>query len=210
MMRKCSKLPLLILFGVVTAFLFVLRPSKASHGPDLRAETALLAFIAAFLVICEVIDRGPAFTGLRHFLYIVPVFAVLAGIGFDWLLRELQARSRALAAGAVIVLAALIVWNVTTLVRLHPYEYVFFNPLVGGIEGVARLYDMDYWVNVMNEAVEDLDAYIAELDENAALPAAVIPSRYAANVCRSKRSTALVCDGPPTGRLQTSSSRQRT
>ncbi len=63
MMRKCSKLPLLILFGVVTAFLFVLRPSKASHGPDLRAETALLAFIAAFLVICEVIDRGPAFTG---------------------------------------------------------------------------------------------------------------------------------------------------
>ena len=46
------------------------------------------------------------------------------------------------------------------LVRLHPYEYMFYNPLVGGLEGAARRYEMDYWVNMMPEAVRALQDYL--------------------------------------------------
>ena len=138
----------------------------AERTSQRRLESALLVFIAVFPVVCEVIDHGPAFTGLRHFLFVVPVFAVLAGIGFDWLLSEIETRRRALAGGAFAVLAALIVWDATILVRLHPYQYLYYNPLVGGIEGASRLYVMDYWVNIMPEAVDDLEAYIATLDKS--------------------------------------------
>ena len=47
-----------------------------------------------------------------------------------------------------------------SLVRLHPYEYMFYNQLVGGLEGAARRYEMDYWVNMMPEAVHALQDYL--------------------------------------------------
>jgi hypothetical protein len=46
------------------------------------------------------------------------------------------------------------------MVRLHPYENLFFNPLVGGLHGAAKHYDTDYWVNVMHEMVEQLERHI--------------------------------------------------
>ena len=158
------KLPLLILVGSAVGALFALWPRRSAERlSQRRLESVLLVFIAVFPVACEVIDRGPAFTGIRHFLFVVPVFAVLAGVGFDRLLSAMEIYGRAPARGALAVIAALIVWNATILVRLHPYQYVYFNPLVGGIKGAARLYDMDYWVNVMPEAVADLEAYVAAL-----------------------------------------------
>jgi hypothetical protein len=57
-----------------------------------------------------------------------------------------------------------IVWNAGVLVRLHPYEYLFFSPLVGGLEGASRRYDTDYWVNIMPEAVEQLAQYVNKTD----------------------------------------------
>ncbi len=159
------KLPLLMLAGAATALLLVFWPGRTARGAsDRRIETALLVFIAVFPVICEVIDRGPAFTGLRHFLFVVPAFAVLAGIGFDWLVNEFAARTRALAAGALTAIAGVLIWNAVILVQLHPYQYLYYNPLVGGLEGAARLYVTDYWVNIMPEAVDDLETYIATLD----------------------------------------------
>ncbi len=159
------KLPLVILVGVAIALMFILRPGRdAARLADRRAETALLAFIAAFPVICEVIDRGPAFTGLRHFLFVVPILAVLSGIGFDWLLSWLERRARLAAVATLTFVAGGIVWSAVTLVRLHPQEYLFYNPLVGGLEGASQRYDTDYWVNIMPEAVDDLEAYVADLD----------------------------------------------
>jgi hypothetical protein len=155
------KLPLLMLAGAATALAFTLWPGGAARGAgDKRMQTALLVFIAVFPVICEVVDHGPADTGLRHFLFVVPVFAVLAGIGFDALLDEFAARARVLAAGGLAAISALLIWNAAILVELHPYEYLYYNPLVGGLEGASRLYVTDYWVNSMNEAVDALKTYI--------------------------------------------------
>ena len=159
------KLPLLILIGVVTAMATVLRPACApAAAPGRRSATALLAFIATFPVICIVVERGPAFTGLRHFLFVVPVFAVLAGIGFDALLAQCETRRRWLANAAAVAMVAALLWNAGMMVRLHPYQYLFFNRLVGGLEGASQRYDTDYWVSIMPEAVDELEAYIDKLD----------------------------------------------
>ena len=111
------------------------------------------------------IDRGPAFTGMRHFLFVVPVFAVLAGLGFDWLLTLLAAQGRVWATAAHVAIGALLFWNAAILYQLHPYQYLYYNPLVGGLEGASGLYVTDYWVNIMPEAVDDLEAYVATLDK---------------------------------------------
>ena len=157
------KLPLIIIAGVGVSLLAAARPGKGAL-PYRRTETLLLVAIATFPVICEVIDRGPAFTGLRHFLFVVPVFAVLTGIGFDWLLTQLAARRLWLAQALGAAVALAILWNAGMLVMLHPYQYLFFNPLVGGLEGASGRYVTDYWVNIMPEAVDDLEDFVARLD----------------------------------------------
>ncbi len=172
------KLPLLMLVGAAVALLFTLWPKGSGlRTPRRRLETALLIFIAVFPVICEVVDRGPADTGLRHFLFVVPTFAVLAGIGFDGLLSALATRRRMLAAGAAAAIVAALAWDAGTLVRLHPYQYLFYNPLVGGLEGAQRRYVTDYWVNIMPEAVDDLEAFIATL------PPSEAGRRFTVGVC---------------------------
>ena len=72
--------------------------------PRRQLETGFVIFVAIFPVLCEAIAEGPAFTGMRHFLFVVPPLAVLAGIGFDAALVALSAR-RWLAVGAAAALS---------------------------------------------------------------------------------------------------------
>ncbi|HWK98015.1 MAG TPA: glycosyltransferase family 39 protein [Pseudolabrys sp.] len=160
------KLPLIMLTGAIVSLGFILWPRDGRSAAALRRrnETLLLATTAVFPVLCQVIDRGPAFCGLRHFLFVVPAFAVLAGIGFDAALSRVARWRPWLARIAAIAIVAVLTWNAATLVALHPYQYLFYNPLVGGLAGASGRYEGDYWVTIMPEAVTDLEAYVAQLD----------------------------------------------
>jgi hypothetical protein len=96
---------------------------------------------------------------------VVPVLAVLTGIGFDGLLTQLAARRRWLAHAAALAVSAALIWNASVLIRLHPHQYLFYNRLVGGLQGAAGRYVTDYWVNIMPEAVDELEDFVARLDD---------------------------------------------
>lgn len=175
------KVPLVVYAGALCAIalsLWALARDGLSRLPRRHIETAFIAFVAIFPVLCEALAEGPAFTGMRHFLFVVPPLAVLAGIGFDSVLAALSPR-RWLAAGATAALTLAFAWNVSVLVRLHPYEYMYYNQVVGGLEGAARRYEMDYWVNMMPEAVHALQDYLGLAKE---------PSQkvYTVGVCGEK------------------------
>jgi hypothetical protein len=50
------------------------------------------------------------------------------------------------------------------MVTLHPYQYVFFNQVVGGVSGADGHYETDYWGTSYREAVEQL-AGLVDPDE---------------------------------------------
>ena len=156
------RMPLLALFGAALAMLFTLFPRFTNIGsPQLkRRDITLISLAAFFPLVCEVIWHGPAFAGLRHFLFVVPPLVILAGIGLDMAATALATRSRFAIASGVAIAAACFVSDAVTLVRLHPYEYLFYNPLVGGLQGASRRYDLDYWFASMPEAVKLLESYV--------------------------------------------------
>ena len=167
------KLTLWLLCGAGLGIVFAMLPQRAGRRTNdetnntWRKETMLVAFAAFFPLICEVIVDGPAFTGMRHFLFTVPPIAVLAGVGLNSLLSRLESLNRFVAAGATAVVLLGLGWDATTLYRLHPDEYLFFNPLVGGLAGASRNYATDYWVNMMPEAVSDLEHYLDKTEGKA-------------------------------------------
>lgn len=177
------KLPLTMLFGALLGLVFSFVRRRADPGDrvstDRRLGTWLIVFAAIFPVVCQVIVHGPAFTGMRHFLFVVPPLAVLAGIGFDALLTFLADRRREFATVAFGVIGVWLAWNASTLARLHPYEYLFYNATVGGLEGALRGNEGDYWVNIMHEAVGELETFVARagLDRSKTYTVAVCGER---------------------------------
>ncbi|PWB58160.1 MAG: hypothetical protein C3F17_19265 [Bradyrhizobiaceae bacterium] len=154
------KVPLLVFAGALLAPVAMRWPRAAGEAPVRRDAMALMAFVALFPVALAVALHGPAFTGMRHFLFVVPALAVLAGAGFDRLLVATERVGPAAATATLAGLAALFLWNAQQLVRLHPHQYLFYNALVGGLEGASRRYEMDYWVNMIPEAVKGLAAHV--------------------------------------------------
>src|SRR4249920_2892088 len=155
------RVPLLTLFGATLTMVAaqVLRGALGANQQQYR-DITLLSLTAIFPVVCQVIGHGPAFTGLRHFLFLIPLLAALSGIGLDRALAFLRARGRTFAAAGLAIVTACLLWDAVTLVRLHPYEYLVYNSLVGGVDGASRRYDLDYWFGSMPEAINHLEAYL--------------------------------------------------
>ena len=93
-------------------------------------------------------------------------------------------RGRVYAAGGLAVITAGFLWNAVTLVRLHPYEYLFYNPLVGGLQGASRRYDLDYWFASLPEALGQLEAYLRRTAPNEAKSPGQI---YSVAVCGERQ-----------------------
>jgi hypothetical protein len=178
------RLPLIVLTGALAAGVLAL--GRHGLGPTnmrrTRAEVGLLWFTVLFPIACHVIGHGPGFTGMRHFFFVVPTLSVLAGIGADATLEWLAERQRVLGLAAAAALAAALVWEASLMVRLHPYQYLYYNALVGGLPGAAGRYEMDYWVGVMPEAVERLQTHLEHEG------AAASERRYTVGVCGERAS----------------------
>jgi len=154
------RLPLITLAGALLAVIPLFLRAFERDGKQQWRDIAIILLAVIVPLASEVAFHGPAFTGMRHFLFVLPPIATLAGVGFSRLLDALESRRQLALGAAVTLISACFLWEGALLVRLHPYENLSYNALVGGLEGAFRRYDMDYWFNSMPEAIHRLEAYL--------------------------------------------------
>ena len=117
---------------------------RSACAPD-RWQRPVLATLwtAAVLPIAYAMLAHPtAYNNVRHFIFVLPPLAVLAGLGLDRLLRQAQGRGRAVVTAVMALGFAL---PALRILQLHPYEYVYFNDLSGGVAAARDRYELDYW-----------------------------------------------------------------
>ena len=170
------RLPELLLLGliaaVVTGGLALRRRSVAAVS--LAAWTPLL-LAAVFPILFSLATRPALYNGVRHFSFVLPPLAIVAGIGLDRALDLL--RPKRLASGVFMALLLIVAAdNLYLLARLHPYEYVAYNRLVGGPKGAFEHYEGDYWSDSLREASKMLNRLLREELGNA-------PAGLAVAVC---------------------------
>ena len=171
------RVPLITQAGAALAMIsLVWQPLEQQRRRDL----ALVSLTIIVPLASQVLFHGPAFTGMRHFLFLLPPLAVLAGVGFSELVDTLEMNGRRLAAGAIALVGACFLWEGATLVRLHPYENLSYNALVGGFPGAFRRYDLYYWFNSMPEAIRMLETFVRNEAPAETLKAPMI---YSVAVC---------------------------
>ena len=118
----------------------------------------ILGFAIVFPVAYAVAIKAVLFDGMRHFIFVLPLIAALAAALADRALARLETFAvRPYAYGA---LALYGLFHVGVMARLHPDEYVYYNGFIGGVEGAAGLFKLDYWANSYAEAVGGLEDHL--------------------------------------------------
>jgi hypothetical protein len=111
----------------------------------------LFLMIIALNTTAYLIVRPVVYDGVRLFLFLVPPLASIAALSVIEFFRTNKNRLLKGIIGILIIIDAGFV--VKEMLVLHPYQYIYFNELVGGLEGAYKHYDTEYWGASYNEAI---------------------------------------------------------
>ena len=144
-------------------------------------------FLAWFLIPAALIVGygSPLYDNGRQLYFLLPPLFVVAAVALDRLFAFVPHT----AVRAVVVLAAALP-GLLVGARLHPYEYVYYNALVGGTGGAFRTYEMDYW----GTSLKELTAYINATAAPASRVLVFGPQQIVAAYARSDIQTAVPGD----------------
>jgi len=149
------------LTGIVGAVIIAAR-----RGVSVNRRAGLLVMVLAVVlpIAIAMVARPALYNGLRHFIFVVPPFAVLGGLAAAWLTAQLRAldpgafRANGKAVLGVLAFIASVTLPVIDMVRLHPYQYTAFNWASGGVRMAHDNYMLDYWGLAFKQAAIELRA----------------------------------------------------
>ena len=117
--------------------------------------------VMAATVIClgtlseQALTGAVAFNGYRHFLFLVPFLALVSAYPLG-LLIEIERHQFLRFAAMMTVLLALTA-TILEMYRLFPYQYSYYNMIVGGLSGADGKYYIDVWRSAFREALDAVE-----------------------------------------------------
>jgi hypothetical protein len=144
----------------------------------------MLGFTIVFPIVYAIAVKAVLFNGMRHFIFVLPPIAVIAGLMADRAMARLatfEFRAPIYAALGLYGLA-----HVSIMAMLHPDQYIYYNAFVGGVPGAENRFKLDYWANSFAEAVHGLEndlrrqygASFATHEFTVAVQGPVVSARY--------------------------------
>ncbi len=151
------KLPeIMLALGVIGAIVAIGAAARRNLPINLRANYVLIALAAIFPVLLATLAHPAFYNGLRHFVFVVPPFAVLGGLAGAWLFERTCAFGKVAAGALIAAFIGTLALPVTDMVRLHPYQYSAFNRASGGVAMARDNYMLDFWGLAFKQAAEAL------------------------------------------------------
>ncbi len=143
------------LFVLILSFvgLFKKQNSKAKIVKRIIV-ISLVSQILVYFVMTPVI-----YNGMRHYLFLLPHFVILAVIGFVSILREYKRVAPYTIAFLLLNIGAVLIFYF----QYHPYSYTYFNELSRLITRIEDKFDFDYWGASDREALTWLRGYTEKL-----------------------------------------------
>ena len=152
----------LCIAGVIGTLVSLRRPELAA-----RRKTILLMLTAAATLplVIAMVKRPALYNGIRHFIFVIPPMAVLAGTAFSWGMNWLGENRRSWQPAAVAMFAFGLLLPLAEMIRLHPYQYTHFNYIAGTVREADDRYMLDYWGLALKQASDGLREELASHHE---------------------------------------------
>jgi hypothetical protein len=116
-----------------------------------REYVELLALTVIWFVLPLtgfIITRTPLYDNFRQVFFILPPVFLMAGIFFEKVKRHIW---------QIVLIVLVLLPGLIGIVRLHPYEYIYYNTFIGGEAGAFRRFELDYWGTSYREAADWLN-----------------------------------------------------
>ena len=137
--------PVWVLFAIGLVVAIYGAVKRRTESFELLALT-LIWFVLPLVTF--MIVRPTMYDNFRQSFFIVPPIFFMAGLAFEQI-RKPVLQSALI---ALVVLPGLI-----ASVKLHPYEYIYYNQFVGGVNDAAHRFELDYWGTSYREAAQELN-----------------------------------------------------
>ncbi|KAF0247580.1 MAG: hypothetical protein FD167_3020 [bacterium] len=134
---------------LVLLALVILLKGKLPKQPLLFS--AMLLFASIFPIVFVIIKQSNLYDGWRHMYFVYPPLVVVCALIWDGLLSINKKQVQVLLSFGLLVLT---LEPFFFMIRNHPNEQFYFSPLVGGISGAFKKYEMDYYGTSFRGAIE--------------------------------------------------------
>lgn len=122
---------------------------------NIALVSTLLWFVLPLVGL--IVTRSPLYDNTRQIFFILPPVFLAAGLGVDFILRymsKLIRPERSRRAIMTAIIALILIPGLAAGVRLHPFEYVYYNSFIGNPSGK---FELDYWATSYREAANWLN-----------------------------------------------------
>ncbi len=122
-----------------------------------RACVVLVLLQVFFLPLLAIIRQSTMYDEIRHFLFIIPGMAAIAATTLIWAYQKINnLHLRIFALTLLIIQLSPIVID---MIRLHPYQYIYFNRAYGGLAQAENQMETEYWGLSLKEGMTWLNEY---------------------------------------------------
>jgi hypothetical protein len=131
--------------------LFIAGLAVAAYGVA-RRQTANMELLALTLgwfllpLVMFIVLRPTLYDNFRQAFFIVPPIFFVAGLAFDLIRRPLLQAA---------LIALVLLPGLIASARLHPYEYVYYNQFIGGLDAVVDRFELEYWGTSYRQAAAE-------------------------------------------------------
>jgi tetratricopeptide (TPR) repeat protein len=115
-------------------------------------KIGILLFVCLFPIAYIIYKKSAVYSSWRHLLFAYPAIVALAAGGWDMLINLFKMKW--IKVGVAAVMTALVANVGIWMVKNHPYQYLYYNEIVGGLKGAYGYYETDYWCQSPRAAVE--------------------------------------------------------
>ncbi len=137
--------PVWILFtaGISSAIFKVFKKKLAWQ------DLSIIIFWFGFMLAYVLIMRPPMYDNYRHFLFILPPVFIISGFAIEEIYKKLSQNWLKIS-----FLVFILAFGVSGSLKLHPYEYTYYNSIVGGTGNAEGKFATDYWLTCYKDAAE--------------------------------------------------------
>ena len=134
--------------------LFILGLAVAIVGLREKRGLLILLIIWCFVPLLGFIFmRTVLYDNFRQILFILPPIFIILGLAFEKIKRPLL---------QMIVIALCVLPGIIGIVKLYPYEYIYYNSFIGGVDGANAKFELDYWGTSYREAAVYVNSIASE------------------------------------------------
>ena len=148
-------IPALILFFVGVTISLVKRYRN-------ELDKTLFFIIATWLflpLMMIFIVKPSIYDNFRHFLFLTPPVFLFAGLGIKYIYSAINKKII-----SFLLTFAILLPGIIGIINLHPYQYIYYNSLIGGVEGAFRKFETDYWYTSYYESTKYINEVSSKND----------------------------------------------